>query len=99
MEKVVVKHRVPSVEEYLNLRKAVGWTIMSEEAASQGLSRSLFAVCIKIEGKAVTMGRVIGDGGTAFYIHDIIVLPQYQKNGFGKTIASLNRLSLIRELT
>ena len=32
------------------------------------------------------MGRVIGDGGTAFQIIDIAVHPSYQGQGFGKEI-------------
>ena len=32
------------------------------------------------------MGRVIGDGGTAFQIIDIAVHPYYQGQGFGKEI-------------
>jgi GNAT superfamily N-acetyltransferase len=34
------------------------------------------------------MGRVIGDGGTAFQIVDIAVLPEHQKRGLGKRIVS-----------
>lgn len=41
------------------------------------------------------MGRVIGDGGTAFYIHDIIVLPEHQNKGLGKTIME-NIMSYIK---
>lgn len=47
MDKFAVKHRVPSVQEYLELRETVGWKLMSEEAAAQGLSGPLFAVCIE----------------------------------------------------
>jgi GNAT superfamily N-acetyltransferase len=32
------------------------------------------------------MGRVIGDGGTAFQIVDIAVLPSHQGKGLGKLI-------------
>ena len=37
-------------------------------------------------GKAIGMGRVIGDGGTAFQITDIAVLPEHQGKGLGKRI-------------
>jgi ribosomal protein S18 acetylase RimI-like enzyme len=29
------------------------------------------------------MARVIGDGGLAFYIQDVVVLPEYQQQGIG----------------
>ncbi|MDP3314691.1 MAG: GNAT family N-acetyltransferase [Devosia sp.] len=35
---------------------------------------------------AIGMGRVIGDGGTAFQVSDIAVLPEHQKRGLGKRI-------------
>ncbi|EEL99965.1 Ribosomal-protein-alanine acetyltransferase [Bacillus mycoides] len=32
------------------------------------------------------MGRIVGDGAIYFYIQDIVVHPDYQKNGIGKEI-------------
>lgn len=38
------------------------------------------------EDTPVGMGRVIGDGGTAFQVVDIAVLPAHQGRGLGKAI-------------
>lgn len=81
-----VVHRIPSVEEYLTLRKVSGLSEMSVEGASQGLPNTLFAVVLEAEGQAIGMGRVVGDGGLFFHITDICVRPEYQGKGYGKAI-------------
>jgi len=66
----------------------------SLEGAEIGLPNSWFAVTIRHEDRAVGMGRIIGDGGTAFQIVDIVVEPAHQKRGLGKRImtALMDRL-------
>jgi GNAT superfamily N-acetyltransferase len=32
------------------------------------------------------MGRLLGDGGVYFYIHDLLVLPAWQNKGVGQEI-------------
>jgi GNAT superfamily N-acetyltransferase len=78
--------RTPSVAEYRELRRLVGLSQKSEEAAAAGLPNTRFAVVLELDGMAVGMGRIIGDGGTAFQITDIAVLPAHQKRGLGKRI-------------
>ncbi len=80
--------RTPTVPEYRALRRGSGLSDKTEEAATRGLPATQFAVVIEHEGAAIGMGRVIGDGGTAFQIVDIAVLPEHQKRGLGKRIVS-----------
>jgi GNAT superfamily N-acetyltransferase len=84
----VLVERTPTVAEYRELRRLVGLSAKSEEAAAAGLPNTRFAVVIEHEGVAIGMGRVIGDGGTAFQITDIAVLKAHQKKGLGKRIVS-----------
>lgn len=81
-----IVHRIPSIEEYLTLRKVSGLSKMSVEGASKGLPNTLFAVVLEEEGQAIGMGRVVGDGGLFFHITDICVRPEYQGKGYGKAI-------------
>jgi len=76
----------PSVEDYRRLRRVTGLSEKSLEAAEAGLPNSWFAVTVQLDGRPVGMGRVIGDGGTAFQIVDIAVEPQHQGKGLGKQI-------------
>ena len=77
---------VPDIEDYLRLRVVAGLSPKSVEGASIGLPRSWFGVTIVLDGRAVGMGRIIGDGGTAFQIVDIAVEPEHQGKGLGKMI-------------
>ena len=82
----VMDRRLPSVEEYLFLRKSVGWPLFSVEMASAGLERSLFGVCILRGDKIVGAGRIVGDGAIYFHIQDVIVHPAAHRSGVGKMI-------------
>lgn len=86
---------VPAVDDYLRLRVAAGLSPKTIEGANIGLPNSWFAVTVLFEGKAIGMGRVIGDGGTAFQIVDIAVEPEHQGKGLGKQImaALMDRLN------
>lgn len=78
--------RTPSVSEYRDLRRLSGLSEKTVEAAERGLPATLFAVVIEAQGEAIGMGRVIGDGGTAYQVVDIAVLPAHQGKGLGKRI-------------
>jgi ribosomal protein S18 acetylase RimI-like enzyme len=78
----------PGVDDYRRLRKVVGLSEKSQAAAEAGLPNTWFAVTVRHEGAIVGMGRVIGDGGTAFQIVDIAVEPEHQGKGLGKRIVA-----------
>jgi ribosomal protein S18 acetylase RimI-like enzyme len=81
-----VVDRIPTVEEYLALRDAVGWGRPSEPLVARGLANALYSACILHNGNVVGCGRVVGDGGLYFYLQDIIVLPAFQGQGLGKRL-------------
>jgi len=83
---ITVQERLPTVSEYLALRKSVGWPLFPEKVVEEGLSRTLFGVCAMDEGKIVGMGRVIGDNAIYFHIQDVVITPSYQRSGVGKLI-------------
>ena len=78
--------RSPTVEEYQQLRKAVGWYVVNNEATEQGLQNSLYSVCLVHGETVVGCGRIVGDSGIYFYLQDIIVLPEFQGKGGGRMI-------------
>lgn len=78
--------RNPTVTEYRNLRRLSGLSEKTEEAAVRGLPNTLFAVVIETDGRAIGMGRITGDGGTAYQLVDIAMLPEHQGKGLGKRI-------------
>ena len=78
--------RRPTVDELLSLRVRSGLSPKTPEAAERGLAGTLFSVVAVAGDHAIGMGRVIGDGGTAYQIVDMAVLPEFQGRGIGKAI-------------
>lgn len=68
------------------MRKKAGLSEKSQKAAEKGISNACFDVTIYDDDLLIAMGRVIGDGGTAFQIIDIAVEPRYQGQGYGKQV-------------
>ncbi|MGY0372376.1 GNAT family N-acetyltransferase [Clostridium sp. JNZ J1-5] len=86
MNNIVVVERKPSVEEYIQLRSSIGWKILQHDKIQKGLDNSIYCVCVEDQGNIIGLGRIIGDGGTVFYIQDIMVAPSYQKKNIGTLI-------------
>lgn len=86
MKDITVTERKPSVEEYIYLRNSVNWKILQYDKIAKGLDNSIYCVCIEDQDRIIGFGRIVGDGGTVFYIQDIIVVPSYQKQKIGTLI-------------
>jgi len=78
-----------TAEDFNKLRKSVGWTEISAGRAKTGIDNSAFIVAAICEGKTVGMARVVSDGGYIALIVDVIVLPEYQGKGIGKTMMNM----------
>ena len=74
-----------TAEEYMEFRKAVGWAEFPLEEAEAGLNNS-FICCLRKDGKAIALGRIVWDHGYVAYIADVIVLPDYQGKGYGRMV-------------
>ncbi len=81
-----VKEESPSVVEFLLLRKKIGWGDTDANMALTSLQNSLFHVLVRKNSELIGMGRVIGDGAMFFYVQDVVVDPEYQKQGVGHII-------------
>jgi GNAT superfamily N-acetyltransferase len=75
--------KLPSAEEYNRLRRLVNWSVYEPEIIVRALPQSLYCVCALLEGDIVGMARVLGDGGLVYYIQDVIVHPNHQRQGIG----------------
>ena len=73
-------------EEYMELRKLVGWGMFPLEQAAEGLKNSFILVCFRVDGKPVAIGRAVSDLGYVVYIADVIVVPEYQGQGLGRKV-------------
>jgi len=86
MTSYVVGLRTPSVADYQRLRAVAGLTQRSAERAAVGLANTFIGVVIEAGGRAIGMGRVIGDGALFFQVVDLAVEPDHQGRGVGKAI-------------
>ena len=90
--------------EIVALYRAGGWWKDEYDPAEiPGLIHGSFAFAVAVEkksGRAVGMGRVISDGVSDAYIQDLVVLPEYQKQGVGKALlASLLGVCRVQGIT
>ncbi len=75
-----------SVDDYDDLRRSVDFVITTEKRVRIALSNSLYTIVATIDGKPIGMARVVGDGGYVYFICDVIVRPEYQSHGIGRSL-------------
>jgi ribosomal protein S18 acetylase RimI-like enzyme len=96
----------PSLDEYLDLRRSSGLSPKTPEQGALALTGSWYFCHVRTDagradaggtaagpadaGRAVAMGRIISDGGWYFLVADIATLPEFQRQGLGRTVT--NRL-------
>ncbi|KZN30171.1 N-acetyltransferase GCN5 [Pseudoalteromonas luteoviolacea S2607] len=82
-----IEHKVPTTQEYCDMRLKAGLSGKSLQAAQIGLKNSLYGVSIRNEHEVlIAMGRVVGDGACNFEIVDVAVDPEYQGTGLGRKV-------------
>ena len=57
---------------------------MNFEVAEISLQNSIYCITVKDNNQIIGMGRIVGDGAIYFYIQDIVVHPEYQKEWYWK---------------
>lgn len=83
MDQIMYQEGLLPIEDYLALRKVVGWHTRDAATAAQGLRGSLYLVSAWRGGEVVGIARIVGDGVTVFYIQDVVVHPDCQGQGVG----------------
>lgn len=89
-------------DEILDLYTQVGWTAYTKnmQVLEQGFQHSLLVLGAYKEGKLCGIIRVVGDGHTIIFIQDILVAPEWQRQGIGTALmdAVLDRYSDVRQI-
>lgn len=75
-----------TAEEFLALRKMVGWMEFPLEEAEACVNNAYLVVCARDEGKAIGISRLMWDGGYMAFLSDVIVDPEYQGQGIGRKL-------------
>lgn len=74
------KDEIP-VQDYLRLRKSVGWMSISQRQAENAVSRCFLALSARDGEQVVGMMRVLWNGDYCAYITDVIVEEAYRHQG------------------
>ena len=82
------RQEIVKLEDVLHLYQAVGWTNYTHQP--QMLERALphsLAIYLALDGNAVVgLIRLVGDGFSSVFVQDLIVLPNYQRQGIGSLL-------------
>ncbi|MCR4657554.1 MAG: GNAT family N-acetyltransferase [Lachnospiraceae bacterium] len=81
-------------EEYMDLRKKVGWAEFPLEEAQACIDNAYMVQCVRDDGKAIGVARLLWDGGYIAFLSDVIVDAAYQGQGIGSRLveACIQRL-------
>ena len=77
-----------SAEDLYSLRESLGWKLLSIKQLERALKNTMCMVSIIKDDKCTACGRVVGDYSTKGVLSDILVRPDYQKNGYGKLVVT-----------
>lgn len=77
-----------NVDDYNRLRDSVGWGVLNEEQAQAGINNSTMVVSCYIDQNVAGSARILWDGGSIAYLADVMVLPEYQRQGIGKEMVT-----------
>ena len=76
----------PTLEEYKEMRRAVNFMVLSDRIAGNALNNAFHITTVRDCGRAIGMIRVLSDGSYANFITDVMVIPEYQKQGIGREL-------------
>lgn len=89
---VDLREQVPDSDEYFELLQTTGWDLprqVSREELDRANRNSWLTVCAYDDTKLVGFGRVITDLVLRATIFDMVVLPEYQRQGIGSRILEM----------
>ncbi len=96
------EHKTYQEDEIRKLYASVGWTAYTDdmETLKNGFANSLLTLAAYNGEKLVGLIRTVGDGHTIVFIQDVLVDPEYQREGIGSALiqAVLERFSHVRQI-
>ena len=73
-------------EEYMELRKIVGWVEFPIEQAKACIDNAYMVRSVRDDDKIIGVARLLWDGGYIAFLSDVIVKPAYQGQGIGRKL-------------
>jgi ribosomal protein S18 acetylase RimI-like enzyme len=88
---IIYKEKNPEKSEYFLLFDTTGWNQkykLNEDQLFQAISNSWYMISAYDNNRLIGYGRIISDGIQHALILDLIVIPDFQHRGIGRTILS-----------
>lgn len=83
---ITFKENNKNIEEFNLLYNSVGWGVYDEKVSKKALDNTFYSVTVYDDNKVIGYGRLIGDSICFMYIHDVMVMPEYQGQNIGTMI-------------
>lgn len=85
-----IKENNKNVDEFNLLYDSVGWGSYDKNISKKALENTFYSISVYDNDRIIGYGRLIGDTICFMYIHDVMVLPEYQSQKIGTMI--MNKL-------
>lgn len=83
-------HKIPTVEAYNQLRVNAGMNSTKPHSeVKKALEGTLFLVSVYKDDELIGLGRIVGDGGVAFIVCDIMVDKRFQRRGIANKMMQI----------
>ncbi len=89
VQDLTYSEKVPQTEKFMGLFLTTGWNDsyqLNKAEMKKALENSWYTYSVYDEKKLIGFGRIICDGIVHALILDLIIIPEYQGQGIGKTI-------------
>ena len=85
---IITEYRDYNEQEIIPLYESVGWTnyIRKPQMLKDAFLHSLKSYAAIADGKLVGIIRVVGDGSSVVFVQDLLVYPEYQRQGIGTAL-------------
>ena len=82
------KKEIPAITDLLALYSSVGWTNYTNNPTmlEKAVKASLWQLAVFDEKELVAYIRLVGDGHSVLLVQDLLVRPDYQRQGIGKKL-------------
>ena len=82
------KKEIPEMTDLLALYSSVGWTNYTNNPTmlEKAVKASLWQLAVYDEKELVAYIRLVGDGHSVLLVQDLLVRPDYQRQGIGKKL-------------
>lgn len=88
MEFSIKEYETYNEQEILPLYESVGWTNYTQkhQMLKEAYLHSLKSYAAYVDNKLVGIIRVVGDGASVVFVQDLLVYPQYHRQGIGTAL-------------